>query len=151
MQQVARQPQLGEINWQNDKELVKERDMADTPDYTATTPMIVEEMEEIPEGTAPQHVALFDASGDPIAAGGSGEISDGSVTTAKIADDAVTAEKIAEGVIPDPYTLPAATAGAIGGVKQAAHVASAAGENVTADEFEALLDSLEAAGIVAAS
>lgn len=125
--------------------------MADTPDYTATTPMIVEEMEEIPEGTAPQHVALFDASGDPIAAGGSGEISDGSVTTAKIADDAVTAEKIAEGVIPDPYTLPAATAGAIGGVKQAAHVASAAGDNVTAAEFEALLDSLEAAGIVAAS
>ena len=147
MQQIARQSQLGEINRKNDKELVKERDMSETPDYAATTPMIVEEMEEIPAGTAPQHVALFDASGDPIAAGGSGEISDGSVTTAKIADDAVTAEKIAEGVIPDPYTLPAAT----GGVKQAAHVASAAGENVTADEFEALLDSLEAAGIVAAS
>lgn len=43
--------------------------MADTPDYTATTPMIVEEMEAIPDGTAPQHVALFDAEGDPIAAG----------------------------------------------------------------------------------
>ena len=115
--------------------------MADTPDYTATTPMIVEDMEEIPEGTAPQHVALFNASGDPIAAGGSGDVPDGSVTTAKIAD----------GVIPEPYTLPAATIGAIGGVKQAAHVASAAGENVTAAEFEALLDALEAAGIVSAS
>lgn len=125
--------------------------MADTPDYTATTPMIVEEMEEIPAGTAPQHVALFDASGDPIATGGSGGIADGAVTTAKIADDAVTADKIADGVIPEPYALPAATAGAIGGVKQAAHVASAAGENVTAAEFEALLDALEAAGIVAAS
>ena len=49
------------------------------------------------------------------------------------------------------YTLPAATTGAIGGVKMAAHVASAAGESVTAAEFEALLDALEAAGIVAAS
>lgn len=125
--------------------------MADTPDYTATTPMIVEDMEEIPEGTAPQHVALFNASGDPIAAGGSGGVPDGSVTTAKIADDAVTAEKIADGVIPDPYSLPAATAGAIGGVKQAAHVARAAGENVTAAEFGALLDALESAGIVATS
>ena len=33
----------------------------------------------------------------------------------------------------------------------AAHVASAAGESVTAAEFEALLDALEAAGIVSAS
>ena len=49
----------------------------------------------------------------------------------------------------EPYELPAATTSTLGGVKQAAHVASAAGENVTAAEFEALLDALEAAGIVA--
>lgn len=47
-----------------------------------------------------------------------------------------------------PYVLPAATTSALGGVKMAAHVASASGDNVTAAEFEALLDALEAAGIV---
>ena len=51
--------------------------------------------------------------------------------------------------IPSAYKLPAATTSALGGVKMAAHVASAAGENVTQAEFEALLDALEAAGIVA--
>lgn len=51
--------------------------------------------------------------------------------------------------IPSAYKLPAATTSALGGVKMAAHVASAAGENVTKTEFEALLDALEAAGIVA--
>ena len=49
------------------------------------------------------------------------------------------------------YILPAATTGALGGVRMAAHVADAAGETVTAAEFNGLLDSLEAAGIVAAS
>ena len=47
--------------------------------------------------------------------------------------------------------VPNAGASTPGLVKQAAHVASASGENVTAAEFEALLDALEAAGIVAAS
>lgn len=47
--------------------------------------------------------------------------------------------------------VPNAGASTPGLVKQAAHVASAAGENVTAAEFEALLDALEAAGVVAAS
>ena len=51
----------------------------------------------------------------------------------------------------EPYVLPAATTGAIGGVRMAAHVADAAGESVTAEEFNGLLDVLEAAGIVAAS
>lgn len=51
--------------------------------------------------------------------------------------------------IPSAYKLPAASASALGGVRQAVHVASAAGENVTKAEFEALLDALEAAGIVA--
>lgn len=49
------------------------------------------------------------------------------------------------------YVLPAATTGALGGVRMAAHVADAAGENVTAAEFNGLLDVLEAAGIVSAS
>lgn len=49
------------------------------------------------------------------------------------------------------YVLPAATTGALGGVKMAAHVADAAGETVTATEFNGLLDALEAAGIVSAS
>ena len=50
-----------------------------------------------------------------------------------------------------PYVLPAATTGALGGVKMAAHVADAAGESVTASEFNGLLDALEDAGIVSAS
>lgn len=74
-----------------------------------------------------------------------------SITTAMLQNGAVTEEKIAGGVIPEAYVLPQATSSAIGGVKQAAHVASAAGENVTKAEFEALLDALEAAGVLAAS
>lgn len=49
------------------------------------------------------------------------------------------------------YELPAATTSTLGGVKMAAHVASAAGDTVTNAEFEALLDALEAAGIVASA
>ena len=56
-----------------------------------------------------------------------------------------------EGGDTEPYVLPAATKTALGGVKQADHVASAAGETVTKAEFEALLDALEAAGIVASA
>lgn len=49
------------------------------------------------------------------------------------------------------YTLPAATKQALGGVKQAAPVAEAMGEQVSKAEFKALLDSLKAAGIMAGS
>lgn len=49
-----------------------------------------------------------------------------------------------------PYTLPAASADAIGGVKMAANVADAAGEAPTAEEFKALLDALKEAGIMEA-
>lgn len=49
------------------------------------------------------------------------------------------------------YTLTAATKQALGGVKQSAAVAEAAGENVTQAEFKALLDALKAAGIMASS
>lgn len=47
------------------------------------------------------------------------------------------------------YTLPGANKTTLGGVKQAALVAEAAGENVTKAEFKALLDALKAAGIMA--
>ena len=47
------------------------------------------------------------------------------------------------------YTLPAASKTILGGVKQAALVAEAAGENVTKAEFKALLDALKAAGQMA--
>lgn len=77
------------------------------------------------------------------------QLAGGAVTADKIADGTITAGKLAGGVIPSAYVLPAATTGALGGVRQAAHVASAAGDNVTSAEFEALLDALEAAGIVA--
>ena len=39
-----------------------------------------------------------------------------SITTAMLQDGAVTKGKIAAGVIPEAYTLPAATTGALGGV-----------------------------------
>ena len=47
--------------------------------------------------------------------------------------------------------LPAATAEKAGAVKQGAAVADAAGSAPTAAEFKALLDSLRAAGIIAAA
>ena len=49
----------------------------------------------------------------------------------------------------ESYVLPAATTSTLGGVKQAATVSGAAGDNVTKAEFQALLDALKAAGIMA--
>ncbi len=70
--------------------------------------------------------------------------------------DLITAEKLnkmEEGIEdaqnPATYTLPAANKTTLGGVKQAALVAEAAGENVTKAEFKALLDSLKASGQMA--
>lgn len=48
------------------------------------------------------------------------------------------------------YVLPAATTGALGGVKKSAAVAKAAAETVTQAEFNALIDALVAAGIMEA-
>lgn len=70
--------------------------------------------------------------------------------------DLITAEKlnkmekgIEDAQNPAAYTLPAASKTTLGGVKQAALVAEAAGENVTKAEFKALLDALKAAGQMA--
>lgn len=80
-------------------------------------------------------------------------------------DDVITAEKLNKleqgvkneqvgpagpaGPAGPSYTLPAASKTTLGGVKQAALVAEAAGENVTKAEFKALLDALKAAGQMA--
>lgn len=117
---------------------------------------------------------------DPPGSGEGATISDGSVTTAKLAAKAVTKEKIADGVIPtvpgkatsstdglmskedkakldgvannaNNYTLPAATTGALGGVKQVAHVADPAAETPTKAEYIALRDALVTAGIMASA
>ncbi|WP_442801395.1 head fiber protein [Serratia rubidaea] len=64
----------------------------------------------------------------------------------KAADAAAARTAIGAGA---PYTLPTATTAAIGGVKQGAAVANAAGEAPTATEYNALLASLRAAGIIA--
>lgn len=55
----------------------------------------------------------------------------------------------AQGPAGPSYALPAASKTTLGGVKQAALVAEAAGENVTKAEFKALLDALKAAGQMA--
>lgn len=52
---------------------------------------------------------------------------------------------------PDTYTPPAATTTEIGGVLQGAAVANAAGAAPTAVEYDALLASLRAAGVIAAA
>lgn len=60
-------------------------------------------------------------------------------------------EGMIDGAGGEPYVLPAASPTALGGVKQAAAVADAAGEQVTKTEFDALLAALRAVGIMAAN
>lgn len=63
---------------------------------------------------------------------------------------AVTDEKVGKEIADAIDALPpAATASTVGGVKQAAAVADAAGAAPTAAEFKALLDSLRASGALA--
>lgn len=73
--------------------------------------------------------------GDPGAAGAKGEKGDPG----------------AQGPAGPSYSLPAANKTTLGGVKQAALVPEAAGENVTKAEFKALLDALKAAGQMASA
>lgn len=131
---------------------------------------------KVPDGATTVDIVYVDDQRNPqeppASGGGSVEISDGSVTTAKLAAKAVTKEKIADGVIPtvpgkataeadglmskedkakldgvasgaNNYVLPAANTTTIGGVKQAAHVDGASGT------VQQIVDSLVAAGIMA--
>ena len=133
---------------------------------------------KVPDGATTVDIVYVDDERNPqdppASGGGSAEISDGSVTTAKLAAKAVTKEKIADGVIPtvpgkastsadglmskedkskldgvaenaNNYTLPAATTSALGGVKQAAHV------DGTSGTVQQIVESLVNAGIMAAS
>lgn len=139
---------------------------------------------KVPDGATTVDIVYVDDQRNPqeppASGGGSAEIADGSVTTAKLAAKAVTKEKIADGVIPtvpgkastsadglmskedkskldgvatnaNAYVLPAATTSALGGVKQAAHVADPAGDTPTKAEYVALRDALVTAGIMAGS
>ena len=49
-----------------------EKTMADETVDPAVTPMVVEQMDEMPDGVAPQRVALFGADGQPVEPGGQG-------------------------------------------------------------------------------
>ena len=46
--------------------------MAEEATESAVTPMVVEQMDEMPDGVAPQRVALFGADGQPVEPGGQG-------------------------------------------------------------------------------
>lgn len=114
------------------------------------------------EGLAPELRAVLVALLGEIQ-GGETTVADGSVTHAKLAanaveednikDGAVTADKMASGVIPNAYTLPAATTSALGGVKQAAAVSDPASDEAAAvgTSLKALTSSLRAAGILQSS
>lgn len=116
------------------------------------------------EGLAPElRAVLVELLGEIQSGGSGGEVADGSVTHAKLAanaveadnikDGVITAAKMASGVIPAPYTLPAATASALGGVKQAAAVTDpedAAEAAAIVTSFKALTASLRTAGILQA-
>lgn len=139
---------------------------------------------KVPDGATTVDIVYVDDERNPqeppASGGGSAEISDGSVTTAKLAAKAVTKEKIADDVIPtvpgkastsadglmskedkskldgvaanaNAYVLPAATTSALGGVKQVAHVADPVGDTPTKAEYIALRDALVTAGIMSAS
>ena len=113
-------------------------------------------------GLAPElRAVLVELLGQIQAGGGDATIADGSVTHAKLAvnaveadnikDGAVTAAKMASGVIPEPYTLPAANTTTLGGVKQAAAVSDpASDEAAVSTALKALTASLRAAGILQA-
>ena len=120
------------------------------------------------DGQDVAEVAAFDATGHPLTVVSAPAA--GSVTNGMLAGG-ITKDKLAEGVIPPAYSLPAASANALGGVKKAATVAAvasadanpAAGEAPTKAEFDAVvtelnetkkqlnaaLVSLKAAGIIA--
>lgn len=105
--------------------------------YTPTTwndgdVITAEKMNKLEKGVK-DNVGPKGEKGDPGAAGAKGEKGDPGPA----------------GPAGPSYTLLAANKTTLGGVKQAALVAEAAGENVTKAEFKALLDALKASGQMA--
>lgn len=103
--------------------------------YTPTTwndgdVMTAEKMNKLEQGVKNEQVGPAGPAGPAVAKGEKGDPG-------------------AQGPAGPSYTLPAASKTTLGGVKQAALVAEAAGENVTKAEFKALLDALKAAGQMA--
>lgn len=88
--------------------------------------------------------------GDVITADKMNKLEQG-VKNEQVGPQGPVGERGPQGPAGQSYTLPAANKTTLGGVKQAALVAEAAGENVTKAEFKALLDTLKAAGIMARS
>lgn len=104
-----------------------------------------EKLNKLEQGVKNEQVGPAGPAGP---AGAKGEKGDPGVAGAK-GDKGDKGDPGTQGPAGPSYTLPAANKTTLGGVKQAALVAEAAGENVTKAEFKALLDSLKAAGIMA--
>ncbi|WP_306541993.1 head fiber protein [Acidaminococcus intestini] len=99
-----------------------------------------EKMNKLEQGVKNEQVGPQGPKGDPGAQGPKGEKG----------DPGAQGPKGDTGAAGPSYTLPAATTSALGGVKQAAAVPDAAAAP-TKEEFNALLASLRAAGIIASS
>ncbi len=99
-----------------------------------------EKMNKLEQGVKNEQVGPQGPKGDPGAQGPKGEKG----------DPGAQGPKGDTGAAGPSYTLPAATTSALGGVKQAAAVADASAAP-TQEEFNALLTSLRAAGILASS
>lgn len=104
-----------------------------------------EKLNKLEQGVKNEQVGPAGPAGP---AGAKGEKGDPGVAGAK-GDKGDKGDPGAQGPAGPSYTLPAANKTTLGGVKQAALVAEAAGENVTKAEFKALLDALKNAGIMA--
>lgn len=105
----------------------------------------VEKLNKLEQGVKNEQVGPAGPAGP---AGAKGEKGDPGVAGAK-GDKGDKGDPGTQGPAGPSYTLPAANKTTLGGVKQAALVAEAAGENVTKAEFKALLDALKNAGIMA--
>lgn len=120
--------------------------------YTPTTwkdgdVITAEKMNKLEQAVQNEQVGPQGPQGPAGAKGEKGEKGDPGETGAK----GEKGDPGAQGPAGPSYSLPAANKTTLGGVKQAALVPEAAGENVTKAEFKALLDSLKAAGQMASS
>lgn len=109
-----------------------------------------EKMNKLEQGVKNEQVGPKGEKGDIGPMGPPGAKGDTGATGAK-GEKGEPGERGPQGPAGATYTLPAATKSVLGGVRQAARVNEAAGENVTKAEFKALLDALKAAGIMASA